>query len=101
MKCVSYTRTLPWKNHQSKLTIAEQNQRIAAYLAEHKELDLQKKYSDRKNDEKARTAFDQMTNDGVERKFDCIIVHPCITVGRISRRYGRQSRKRSMQRAST
>ena len=74
MKCVSYTRTLPWKNHQSKLTIAEQNQRIAAYLAEHKELDLQKKYSDRKNDEKARAAFDQMTNDGVERKFDCIIV---------------------------
>ena len=35
---------------------------------------MQKKYSDRKNDEKARTAFDQMTNDGVERKFDCIIV---------------------------
>lgn len=74
MKCVSYTRTLPWKNHQSELTIAEQNQRIAAYLAEHKELDLLKKYSDRKNDEKARTAFDQMTDDGVERKFDCIIV---------------------------
>ena len=74
MKCVSYTRTLPWKNHQSELTIAEQNQCIAAYLAEHKELDLQKKYSDRKNDEKAHIAFDQMTNDGVERKFDCIIV---------------------------
>ena len=74
MKCVSYTRTLPWKNHPSELTIAEQNQRIAAYLDEHKELDLQKKYSDRKNDEKARTAFDQMTNDGVEQKFDCIIV---------------------------
>ena len=101
MKCVSYTRTLPWKNHQSKLTIAEQNQSIAAYLAEHKELDLQKKYSDRKNDEKARAAFDQMTNDGVERKFDALLWHPCITVGRISRRYGRQSRKRSMQRAST
>lgn len=30
MKCVSYTRTLPWKNHQSKLTIAEQNQRMEA-----------------------------------------------------------------------
>ena len=74
MKCVSYTRTLPWKNHQDELAIAEQNQRIAAYLAEHKELDLLKKYSDRKNDEKARIAFDQMTNDGVERKFDCIIV---------------------------
>ena len=74
MKCVSYTRTLPWKNHQGELAIAEQNQRIAAYLAEHKELDLLKKYSDRKNDEKARTAFDQMTDDGVERKFDCIIV---------------------------
>ena len=74
MKCVSYTRTLPWKNHQGELAIAEQNQRIAAYLAEHKELDLLKKYSDRKNDEKARTAFDQMTDDGVEQKFDCIIV---------------------------
>ena len=73
MKCVSYTRTLPWKNHQSELTIAEQNQRIAAYLAEHKELDLLKKYSDRRNDEKARTAFDQMTDDGVERKFDSIM----------------------------
>ena len=46
MKCVSYTRTLPWKNHQGELAIAEQNQRIAAYLAEHKELDLLKKYSD-------------------------------------------------------
>ena len=32
MKCVSYTRTLPWKNHQSELTIAEQNQRIAAFV---------------------------------------------------------------------
>lgn len=32
MKCVSYTRTLPWKNHQSELTIAEQNQRIAAWM---------------------------------------------------------------------
>lgn len=74
MKCVSYTRTLPWKNHQGELAIAEQNQRIAAYLAEHKELDLLKKYSDRKNDEKARIAFDKMTDDGVERKFDCIIV---------------------------
>ncbi len=38
--CKLYTRTLPWKNHQSELTIVEQNQRIAAYLAEHKELDL-------------------------------------------------------------
>ena len=74
MKCVSYTRTLPWKNHQGELAIAEQNQRIAAYLAEHKELDLQKKYSDRKGAENASAAFDKMTDDGVERKFDCIIV---------------------------
>lgn len=47
MKCVSYTRTMPWKNHTGELTIADQNQRIAEYLAEHKEMDLQKKYSDR------------------------------------------------------
>ena len=48
MKCVSYTRTIPWKNHKGELTIADQNQRIAEYLAEHKELNLQKRYSDRK-----------------------------------------------------
>lgn len=38
MKCVSYTRTMPWKNHTGELTIADQNQRIAEYLAEHKEI---------------------------------------------------------------
>ena len=74
MKCVSYTQTIPWKNHKGELTIADQNQRIAEYLAEHKELNLQKKYSDRKNAENAGAAFDKMIDDGVERKFDCIIV---------------------------
>ena len=74
MKCVSYTRTMPWKNHAGELTIADQNQRIAEYLAEHKEFDLQKKYSDRKGAENASAAFDKMIDDGVGRKFDCIIV---------------------------
>lgn len=60
MKCVSYTRTMPWKNHKGELTIADQNQRIAEYLAEHKEFDLQKKYSDRKSVENASAAFDKM-----------------------------------------
>lgn len=71
MKCVSYTRTMPWKNHKGELTIADQNQRIAEYLAEHKEMDLQKKYSDRKGVENASAAFDKMIDDGAERKFDC------------------------------
>ena len=48
MKCVSYTRTIPWKNHKGELTIADQNQRIAEYLAEHKELNLQKRYTQKK-----------------------------------------------------
>ena len=74
MKCVSYTRTMPWKNHTGELTITDQNQRIAEYLAEHKEFDLQKKYSDRKGAENASAAFDKMIDDGVGRKFDCIIV---------------------------
>ena len=69
MKCVSYTRTIPWKNHKGELTIADQNQRIAEYLAEHKELNLQKRYSDR------------------------------TTVGLTSRRRVRQSRKLSMRQA--
>ena len=63
MKCVSYTRTIPWKNHKGELTIADQNQRIAEYLAEHKELNLQKRYSDRKNAENAGAAFDKMIDD--------------------------------------
>lgn len=63
MKCVSYTRTMPWKNHTGELTIADQNQRIAEYLAEHKEFDLQKKYSDRKGAENASAAFDKMIDD--------------------------------------
>lgn len=62
MKCVSYTRTMPWKNHTGELTIADQNQRIAEYLAEHKEFDLQKKYSDRKGAENASAAFDKMNS---------------------------------------
>ena len=57
MKCVSYTRTIPWKNHKGELTIADQNQRIAEYLAEHKELNLQKRYSDRKNAENAGAEY--------------------------------------------
>ena len=65
---------MPWKNHTGELTIADQNQRIAEYLAEHKEFDLQKKYSDRKGAENASAAFDKMIDDGVGRKFDCIIV---------------------------
>lgn len=36
--------------------------------------DLQKKYSDRKSVENASAAFDKMIDDGVGRKFDCIIV---------------------------
>ena len=69
MKCVSYTRTMPWKNHKGELTIADQNQRIAEYLAEHKEMDLQKKYSDRKGVENASAAFDKMIDDaGVRLK---------------------------------
>ena len=74
MKCVSYTRTIPWKNHKGELTIADQNQRIAEYLAEHKELNLQKRYSDRKNAENAGAAFDKMIDDGVEQN-PCDIHH--------------------------
>ncbi len=75
MKCVSYTRTIPWKNHKGELTIADQNQRIAEYLAEHKDLIYRKSILiARMLKTQACTAFDKMINDGVERKFDCIIV---------------------------
>lgn len=74
MRCVSYTRTVPWKNTKLQLSITEQNEKIAAYLEQHKELELQKKYTDRKNDAQAFAGFDNMIDDGTERKYDCIIV---------------------------
>lgn len=74
MKCVSYTRTVPWKNTKVQLSIMEQNECVADYLQENKDLELQKKYSDRKNDEKAGDAFERLVKDGMERKYDCLIV---------------------------
>lgn len=72
MRCVSYTRSVPWKNTKIQLSIMEQNERIAEYLREHKELELQKKYSDRKNDEKAGESserFPTMSNSAEGRVY--------------------------------
>lgn len=74
MKCVSYTRTVPWKNDAEQISIPEQNQRIADYIRNKPGWSLEKKYSDRKNDPAADKGFDQMVTDGTGRGYDCIIV---------------------------
>ena len=59
MRCVSYTRTIPWRPEEEKIEILQQNAAIADYISRQKGWALKKKYSDRKSDPKADTAFDQ------------------------------------------
>lgn len=75
MRCVSYTRTIPWRQEEERIEILQQNAVIADYVGRQKGWTLQKKYSDRKNDPKADTAFDQMIRDGMARQYDCVVVY--------------------------
>ena len=75
MRCVSYTRTIPWKPEEEKIEILQQNAAIADYISKQKGWTLKKKYSDRKSDPKADTAFDQLIRDGMGRQYDCVVVY--------------------------
>lgn len=74
MRCVSYTRFV------SSLTEKEvppdiirlQNERIERF-AKGNGWTISQKYSDRKNDKKAETAFLQMKQDAMNRQFDMVI----------------------------
>ncbi|WP_024348406.1 recombinase family protein [Lacrimispora indolis] len=75
MRCVSYTRTLPWRQEVEPVEILKQNAAISDFIAARKGWTLNKKYSDRKKDESVCASFRQMIQDGMERQFDCIIVY--------------------------
>ena len=70
MNCVSYTRYTACAYEAP--SIEEQNNRIKEFASKNG-LKLAKKYSDRKNDSRADTAFRQLSEDGIARKFDCVI----------------------------
>ena len=75
MRCVSYTRLLPWRQEEEQIEILQQNAAIADYIGKQKGWTLKKKYSDRKNDPKADTSFAQMIRDGMARQYDCVVVY--------------------------
>lgn len=83
MKCVSYTRvtTCILENDEDSNTIGHQNDRIQAYLQK-QNWKLEKRYSDRKNDPNADTAFQQLRRDGVNRKFDLVVVDSIFRCGK-------------------
>lgn len=70
MICVSYTRTVSEKKELP--TIPEQNRMIADFVKK-KGLAIEKKYSDRKQDPEAEDGFSEMKEDGISRKYDCVV----------------------------
>lgn len=83
MRCVSYTKAVPnrKRDHLPANAIGIQNEHIQEYLKK-RGWRLEAKYSDRKNSVEETAAFDRMTEDGVNRKFDFVIVDSLIFCGR-------------------
>lgn len=75
MRCVSYTRAISgcWAIEPDTNAVQKQNAAIREY-AKSQGWKISEKYSDTKKDEKAEVAFLQMKEDGINRKFDCVIV---------------------------
>jgi len=83
MICVSYVRMvscIPEKQIPSDI-ISQQNGRIREYV-KGKGWTLAEKYVDRKKDENADEAFQQMRMDGINRKFDMVVVDSVFRCGR-------------------
>lgn len=75
MRCVSYTRTTSCKE-DGKIPadiIKQQDQHIQEYLKK-QGWTLSAKYCDRKKDTEENTAFEELTKDGIDRKFDMVVV---------------------------
>lgn len=83
MRLVSYTRTTSWKENGDIPAdiIRQQNESIRSYAKIH-EWKLMKTYSDRKNDDNEESAFRQMLCDGMNRKFDAVIIHSIDRAGK-------------------
>lgn len=83
MRYVSYTRAVSWcpVEDDDERTIAVQNEHIAEFAKEHN-FRITKKYSDRTDSADAHKGFDSLMEDGVNRKFDCLVVDSIYRCGR-------------------
>ena len=83
MRCVSYTRAVSgcWAIEPEKNAVQLQNAAIREYVKK-QGWKISEKYSDNKKDENAETAFLQMKEDGINRKFDCVVVSSMFYAGR-------------------
>lgn len=84
MRAVSYTRTtscFPGDMDYPADVIAMQNRHIADY-AKTNHLKLVDKYSDRKKDDRENSAFEKLLDDGMQRKFDVVIVDSIFRAGK-------------------
>lgn len=81
MRCVSYTRTVSCMPvEDTKEIITKQNLHIAEF-AKFRGWKIERKYSDRKADEKEDSAFQKMKRDGIGRNFDCVIMDSIFRCG--------------------
>ena len=84
MRAVSYTRTtscFPGETDYPSDVIAIQNRHIREY-AKANHLKLVDKYSDRRKDNRENAAFEKLLLDGMERKFDIVIVDSIFRAGK-------------------
>ena len=74
MICVSYTRSVSncVAIESPKNAIGQQNETIAHFMKA-RGWKLSGKYSDRKSDREDETAFLKMKQDGMDRKFECVV----------------------------
>lgn len=75
MNCVSYTRATCCRtgDNSKPAPIMEQNERIRKFIRSRK-WKLVGRYSDRKHDPEAESEFLKMREDGINRKFECVVI---------------------------
>ncbi len=83
MRLVSYTRTTTCYPGEviSPNAITEQNEVIKAYAERHG-WRVSNKYSDRKRDKTENEAFERLLHDGMQRKFDAVIITSIYRAGK-------------------
>lgn len=73
MNCVGYSKLVPWINGMNAVPVEEQKDRILEYAATH-DLKVSGFYTDRRKDANVDTAFQKLRKDGMDRKFDLVII---------------------------
>ena len=83
MICVSYTRSLSnnLAIESPNNAIGLQNEAITEYLKK-KGWKLAGKYTDRKHDREDETSFLKMKQDGIDRKFECVVFYSLFYCGK-------------------